>query len=996
MRQIPAALLALLTSCSVFGQTYTISTFAGGALPVNILGTSASLGDTSRPPPRFIAVDRTGSALFVVQDSVLRLDAVTGILTVVAGNGSPGFSGDNGPATSSQLSNPLGIALDSVGNLYIADAGNNRIRRVSKGVITTVAGNGTQGFSGDNGPAASAQLNGAQGLAADGAGNLYIADSQNHRVRKVSNEVITTVAGNGKFGFGGDNGPATNAQLNAPYDLAVDSAGNLYIADSENGRIRKVSAGIITTIAGNGQQGFGGDNGPAANAGLTFPHGVAVDSAGNLYIAADFRIRKVSNGVITTIAGNGEYGFNGDNRPATTAAMNPFGVAVDPAGSLYIVDSTNFRIRKVSSGIITTVAGDGKTGGFSGDNGPAVSALLDRPTSIAADASGNVYIADYGNGCIRRVSNGLISTVAGGGSSLADNIPATSSRLSPISVAVDSSGNLYIADLNNRVRKVSYGMITTVAGTGTAGFSGDNGPAISAQLSSPQAVAVDSSGNLYIGDGNRVRKISGGIITTVAGNGTGGGGGDGGPASNAQLYHPEGLAVDSAGNLYIADSYNFRIRKVSNGIITTVAGNGIQGFAGDGGPATNAEMKPPEGIAIDSAGNLYIADNLNCAIRRVSNGLITTIAGNGMPGSGGDNGPANNAQLNQPFGVALDASGNVYVADTGNNRIRLLTRAPCTYTVSATSLQSPWSGGNLAISIQTTAPCLWTISGLPAWITYSGGLYGAGSATITWFVVANSGATRSATVSVAGTSVQVTQLGAPSIYPGGIVNAASSAGGSPVAAGSIATVYGAFLVDSLAIASSSPLPNELAGLSLQVAGGLSAPLFAVSSGQVNFQVPWLVAGQSRVTLSAALKGQTGPSQIMNIAAFAPGIFSMNGQGTGQGAIIDTSYRLVDSSAPAIAGSTIIQIYCTGLGAVTNRPASGSAALGDPLSYTTTVPTVMIGGAQASVLFSGLAPGSVGEYQINALVPDGSSKGSPVPVTVSIGGATSNTVTIAVQ
>jgi hypothetical protein len=255
---------------------------------------------------------------------------------------------------------------------------------------------------------------------------------------------------------------------------------------------------------------------------LTFPHGVAVDSAGNLYIAADFRIRKVSNGVITTIAGNGEYGFNGDNRPATTAAMNPFGVAVDPGGSLYIVDSTNFRIRKVSSGIITTVAGDGKTGGFSGDNGPAVSARLDRPTSIAADASGNVYIADYRNGCIRRVSNGLISTVAGGGSSLADNIPATSSRLSPISVAVDSSGNLYIADLNNRVRKVSYGMITTVAGTGTAGFSGDNGPAISAQLSSPQAVAVDSSGNLYIGDGNRVRKISGGIITTVAGNGTGG------------------------------------------------------------------------------------------------------------------------------------------------------------------------------------------------------------------------------------------------------------------------------------------------------------------------------------------------------------------------------------------------------------------------------------------------------------------------------------------
>jgi uncharacterized protein (TIGR03437 family) len=351
---------------------------------------------------------------------------------------------------------------------------------------------------------------------------------------------------------------------------------------------------------------------------------------------------------------------------------------LDSVGNLYIADTSNNRVREVSSGIITTVAGGGS---ILGDNGPATSAEVDA-LSIAVDSAGNLYIAGntyiYGNR-IRKVSSGVITTVAGNGIFCCfsgDNGPATSSQLgSPYSVAVDSVGNLYMSDtLNNLVRKVSNGVITTVAGSGPAGgFSGDNGPAASAKLTAPSGVAVDSAGTLYIADSgnNRIRKISNGVITTVAGNGSFGFSGDNGPATNAQLNFPEGVAVDSAGNLYIADSGNDRVRKVSNGVITTVAGNGSDGFSGDNGPAASAQLNFPEGVAVDSAGNLYIADSGNSCIRKVVSGVITTIAGGGS--SFGDNGPATTAQLNDPQGVAVDSAGNVYIADSLNNRVRILT-----------------------------------------------------------------------------------------------------------------------------------------------------------------------------------------------------------------------------------------------------------------------------------------------------------------------------------
>jgi len=408
----------------------------------------------------------------------------------VAGNGTDGFSGDNGPATSAELGEPLNVAVDSAGNVYIADFSNNRIRVVSNGVIVTVAGNGTVGFGGDDGPATSAELAGPLGVAVDSAGNVYIADFYNNRIRRLSGGVITTVAGNGIASSNGDNGPATGAQLNLPQSIAVDAAGNLYISDAGSSRVYKVSNGVITTVAGNGTAGFSGDNGPAAGAQLNlYESGLAVDSAGNLYIADTLnnRIRKVANGVITTVAGNGPLGlggaFSGDNGPAASAELGtPLGIAVDSAGNLYIADSLNGRIREVSNGVITTVAGSGfgiGSGGI-GDSGPATSAVLIGPQGVAVDSHGNLYIADTGN---------------------------------------------------NRIRKVVNGAITTVAGNGMRGFSGDDGPAAGAQLNLPRGVAVDAAGNVYVADtgdnsltngnylsgtgNNRIRLLTPGAMPTV-------------------------------------------------------------------------------------------------------------------------------------------------------------------------------------------------------------------------------------------------------------------------------------------------------------------------------------------------------------------------------------------------------------------------------------------------------------------------------------------------
>ncbi|HWY98094.1 MAG TPA: T9SS type A sorting domain-containing protein [Bacteroidia bacterium] len=334
----------------------------------------------------------------------------------------------------------------------------------------------------------------------------------------------------------------------------------------------------------------------------------------------------------------------------------------------------------VRAQIIFTVAGNG-TAAYSGDGGQATNAEINNPKFIIVDSKGALYIGDYYNNVIRKVSkSGVINTIAGTGTASfsGDGGQATNATLNdPLGMVVDTGGNIYIADeLNNRIRKIDpSGIITTYAGNGTQGYSGDGGLATAAEFNWPDGLALDAYGNLYIGDYNnqRVRIInkSSGIITTIAGNGTGGFSGDGGPATNAELNLLHGVALDDSGNVFIADSYNYRIRKVdTKGIITTCAGNGIAGYSGDGGPATSAELNVPTGVTIVN-GHVYIGDYANSRVRVVSpTGTISTIAGNGTAGFSGDWGPPTLAELNYAFSVVRDAAGSIYIADDGNNRVR--------------------------------------------------------------------------------------------------------------------------------------------------------------------------------------------------------------------------------------------------------------------------------------------------------------------------------------
>ncbi len=634
---------------------------------------------------------------------IRRVDIATGLITTFAGNGSAGHSGDDGLAINASMDKPRSVWAGAFGIVYIADTDNDCIRKIDAAeTITTVAGIGrSQGFSGDGGDATNAQLDKPYGVWVDSSENIYIADTNNHVIRKVDGAtgIITTVAGIGKQnGYTGDGGLATAAELNKPQGVYVDPSGNIYIADTENHVVRKVNAttGIITTIAGTGSSGDTGDGGAAILAELNKPGGVFSDVSGNIYIADsdNHRIRKVdgSTGIITTIAGTGSSGDWGDGGPAINAEINkPQGLWVDELGNILIADTENNHVKKIDSetGIINTVAGDG-TASYSGDDGPATSASLKKPHGVCiheAPAPAYLVIADPSNHRIREVNlkTGIITKVAGTlwSGYNGDNIDATWARLYyPFGVHVDASHNTYIADTyNHRIRKVDgkTGIITTVAGIGAKGFSGDGGPATNARLRYPFNVYLDSAGNIYIVDtyNYRIRKVDAAtqIITTVVGDGAAKFKGDGGLATDASIMKSYDVAVDSAGNLFIADTHSHCIRKVdaTTGIINTVVGQGGQaGFEGDGGLATDAKLNSPTGVYVDAAGNIYAADTKNDVIRKVdaNTNIINTVAGNGTADFSGDGGLATLAQLDYPEAAWVDNSGNIFIVDTDNCRIR--------------------------------------------------------------------------------------------------------------------------------------------------------------------------------------------------------------------------------------------------------------------------------------------------------------------------------------
>jgi secreted PhoX family phosphatase len=691
-------------------------------------------------------------------------------------------------ATATDHSGNLVIAdeYNNTVRVVAAKTGTYYGQKMTAGDIYSVAGGGTNSLG--NGVAATkASLGGLQGVAVDGAGNLVISDTQYEVVRvvaaktgtyygqKMTAEDIYTVAGDGTGGSAGNGGPATKAELSKPGGIAIDGAGDLLIADTGDYRIRvlavktgsyygqKMTAEDIYTVAGDGTGGSAGNGGPATKAELVGPPGVTVDAAGNLVIADVTRVQvvpvktgsyygqKMTAEDIYTVAGDGTGGSAGNGGPATKAELAyAAGVAVDAAGNLLIADQDSNELRVVAAGTgtyygqamtagdIYDAAGDGGNS-LSGNGGPATAAEFWGPASLALDGAGDLLIADEPNSEVRMVpatsgtffgqamTAGDVYDVAGDRQVgyYGNGGPATEATLwGPDGVAVDTAGNLIIADRDNeRIRVVpatsgtfygqamTAGDIYTVAGDGTAGYSGDGAPATSAELDNPAQVAVDSAGTLVIADysGNRVRVVAAttgtyygqamtaGDIYTVAGDGTAGYSGDGAPAISAELDAPDGVTLDAAGNLVIGDSQNHRVRVVAAttgtyygqamtaGDIYTVAGDGTLGSSGDGGPATKAELGLPDGVSVDDAGNLIIADGREERVRVVAAttgtyygqamtaGDIYTVAGDGSYGYSGDGGPATSAELYGPAQVVVNGQGDLLIADFSNGRVRMVT-----------------------------------------------------------------------------------------------------------------------------------------------------------------------------------------------------------------------------------------------------------------------------------------------------------------------------------
>ena len=781
---------------------------------------------------RGVAMDGSGNIYIADGNNRIRKITTSGVISTIAGNGTAGFAGDGGAATAAELNSPWGVAVDLSGNIYIGDFSNSRLRKINtSGIISTIAGNGTVGYTGDGGPASSAEVSYITDVMTDAGGNIYFADEQNYRVRKINTAgIISTVAGNGSYGFSGDGGLATAASLSSVYGIGMDPTGNLLIADYNNNRIRKVNAsGIINTIAGNGTGGYAGDGGAATAAELSSPSDVAADAAGDLFIADAYnhRVREVNaSGIMTTVAGGSTAGFTGDGGAATAAEINlQGGLIVDATSNIYFTDAGNYRLRKITSGdatvaaisgpttvvagatvtltdatsggtwnssatslatvsgsgvvggvaagsatisyavtntcgtnvvtygvsvtststctIITTVVGTG-TAGFAGDGAAATTGEIDGPTVVNFDTLGNMYIADYLNNRIRKVStSGIMTTVAGNGTAgySGDGGPATAAELNEPSYVVVRYGSLYIADYyGHRIRKVSpTGIMSTVAGNGTGGYSGDGGAATAAELYYPTSVTFDAGNNMYIADeaNNLIRKVTpSGIISTFAGGGSTLG--DGGPATAASLNRPGGVACDASGNIFITDAVNQRIRKVAtSGIITTYCGNGTAGYTGDGGAATAAEVNHPLRLMVDAGDNVYFGDVNNNRIRKITAaGIITTIAGNGTAGFSGDGGPATAAELSGAQGVAMDASGNIFLVDVGNARVRKIGPGTAPYVATPTGVASLCARDTISL-IDSTAGGTWTSSNTTIATVNALGVVGGvagGTATISYSV----------------------------------------------------------------------------------------------------------------------------------------------------------------------------------------------------------------------------------------------------------------------
>ena len=555
-----------------------------------------------------------------------------------------------------RLTGPSGIAVDRDGNLYVADHTAGIVRRIdANGSVDVIAGSGTRADDGDGGPASTAALYDPSWLLVDGAGAVLV--STINRIRRIDpNGTITTVAGTGRAGFGGDDGQAALAELNANAGMALDAEGNLYFADRGNHRVRRISrGGVITTVAGSDVEAPVMEGGAAMSGRVQGPVDVAVASDGTIYVAEfdGHRILRLNvDGTVSVVAGTGTPGFSGDGGPGTRAQINsPRAVDIDAQGNLYFADWKNQAIRRVDAdGRIMTVAGLG-TGRASG-GAPAMIAEMKPPLDLVLGPGGELFVLQQGAYTVSLLR------------APSPDDPVLACQGEPAGTAP-------------RPPMRDGAIAVLLAGAAGPGFSGDGGPLADAQFLSPESFVIGADGSIFVADtGNhRIRVVSPeGIVSTLAGTGEPGFSGDGGPAPKARLAAPKALLLDGAGNLYFADSANFRIRRIDRcGIIETLAGSGQPGTGGDGGLAIAAEFRDATGLAIDAAGNLYIADPASNRVRIIrTDGTIDTFAGTGQAASGRDGAPAAETQLDGPSDIAIGPDGLLYIAETRAQRIRVV------------------------------------------------------------------------------------------------------------------------------------------------------------------------------------------------------------------------------------------------------------------------------------------------------------------------------------
>jgi uncharacterized repeat protein (TIGR01451 family) len=653
---------------------YNFNTFAGNAYGGNGTGSQAIFGNCFAS-----ALDSAGN-IYVADTTNFAVRKITpaGIVTTLAGlAGTGGFT--DGTGSDAHFGSLNGIAVDKAGNIYVTDGTYNTVRKITRtGVVTTLAGTPAVVGSTD-GTGSAARFHYPFGITVDTAGNLYVSDQSNHTIRKITpGGVVTTVAGSAGV-IGSADGSGSAARFYYPSGMAIDSAGNLFVADTYNHTIRKITpGGSVSTFAGTaGASGIA--NGTGSGASFIYPYGIAVGGT-NLYVADTWgcTIRKITSaGVVTTVAGQPRIPGVADGTGNAAQFNYPYGLSANSTGMIYVADSYNKAIRKITSaGAVTTLAGSktNDVGGVGSADGTGRAARFNYPNGVAV--SGNsIYVADSSNNTIRKItSTGAVTTLAGAPRVFghADGTGSAAQFYYPYGIAADKAGTLYVADTNNHtIRKITpAGVVTTLAGAGGVSGSAD-GTGSAARFYTPYAVAVDGSSNVYVADSLNftVRKITpGGVVTTVAGL-AGSSGSTDGTGSGARFTYLYGIAVDNAGNVYVTDAGNYTVRKITPaGVVTTLAGT--RGIAGSiDGIGANARFDGPYGIAVDSVNNLYVGDRNNSVIRKITPaGVVTTLAG--VAGSDGiADGMGAAARFLSPAGIAILGT-TLYVADTYNHEIR--------------------------------------------------------------------------------------------------------------------------------------------------------------------------------------------------------------------------------------------------------------------------------------------------------------------------------------